>query len=326
VRLSTVKSNIHSRQCVGFEAMADAKAAADAAKANEAAADDLLRLLCEKLAEKRMRASDLFRKIDTSGDGSLEASELREGFAEMGFRPSDEEFKLLMPRFDKDGGGDVSLREFDRAIKDAEKLGPRKKKEAIVEVIPKKKQGLTAEDKEEFRQIFCLFKQLCRAETDEDGNELPMTDFDESGTISIDEMEQLLETVGMKVSPEELQIMIAEIDKDGDGQINFQEFCDKMSTKVQVPYEPEDIGKAFKAFSHKAPDGLIRVEDLRNALTTYMHKDLTPADVEDLLRYYKDCYVKVPGSDGEFFNYQDYIEIMTPLGQQGSGGGDAEGS
>lgn len=55
----------------------------------EALADELLQLLIEKLASKKMRASDLFRKIDTSGDGSLEADELRSGFAELGFTTTD---------------------------------------------------------------------------------------------------------------------------------------------------------------------------------------------------------------------------------------------
>lgn len=220
-----------------------------------------------------------------------------------------------MPRFDKDGGGDVSLREFERAIKAAEKLGPRKKTgDGMVEVAEtkKKKQGLSIEDKEEFRQIFCLFKQLCRQELDADGNEMPLVEWDDSGSISVDELEQLLETVGMKISPEELKQMIGELDQNNDGEINFQEFYDKMSSRVQVPYTPDDIEKAFKAFSRTAPEGMIRVDHLKDALSTYMHKELTKGEIEELLYYYRDCFVKLPGQTHEFFNYQDYIEIMMP--------------
>jgi calmodulin len=284
-------------------------------------ADDILRDIVAKLAEKKMRASDLFRKIDASGDGSLEADELKAGFRDLGFTLSDEEFAVIMPRFDKDGGGDVSLREFERAIKAAEKLGPKKREETKEVVKPKKKQGLTDEDREEFRQIFCLFKQLCRQEVDEDGNEMPLItpDVNDNDGIKVHELEQLLETVGMRTSPQEFQAMVLAVDKNGDGEINFEEFCDQMAKRVQVPHHPDEIGAAFQAFARKAPEGLIRVQDLRNALTTYMHKELSPAEVEELLSYYKDSFVRVPDSDHEYFNYQDYIELMAP---DASGEGD----
>merc|ERR1719258_385786 len=100
-------------------------------------------------------------RVDKDGDGSLDADELRAGLADMGFKATDAEFSVIMARVDKDGGGDVSLKEFDRAIKAAEKL-PKKKVEEVV--VQKKKQGITAEDREEFRQIFCLFKQLTKKE------------------------------------------------------------------------------------------------------------------------------------------------------------------
>jgi len=272
--------------------------------------DDVMRSLVEKLAAKKMRATDLFRKIDASGDGSLDADELRNGLAEMGFNCSDNEFAVIMARVDKDGGGDVSLKEFDRAIKAAEKLPPKKKEEAAA---PKKKQGITAEDREEFRQIFCLFKQLCRKEVNELNGREELVPMDNSGTISVDELEQLLEGVGMKLNPEDIHNMIADLDKDKNGDIDFEEFCDALSKEIQVDHEPEEISKCFQAFARHAPEGYIRVQDLRNALQTYMHKDLTASDVEELLSHYQDCFVKLPGLEADYFNYQDYIDLMSPL-------------
>lgn len=283
-------------------------------------ADDLLLRLIEVLAQKKMRASDLFRKIDTSGDGSLEADELQEGFAQLGFETTDAEFAMIMPRFDKDGGGDVSLREFERAIKAAEKLPPRKKVDEVKEEVkPKKKQGLSSEDKEEFRQIFCLFKQLCRQELDEEGNQMPLVEWDDSGSISVDELEQLLETVGMKMSPDELKIMIGELDQNGDGEISFQEFYDKMSSRVQVAHNPADIERSFKAFAKNAPDGYIRSDHLKEALKTYLHKERSSAEIDELLYYYRDCFVKLPGQKHDYFYYQDYIDIMMPIGAAAEG-------
>mmetsp|Transcript_5535 Transcript_5535/g.7826 ORF Transcript_5535/g.7826 Transcript_5535/m.7826 type:complete len:286 (+) Transcript_5535:69-926(+) len=273
-------------------------------------ADDILRNLVLLLKKKRMRASDLFKKIDASGDGSLEGPELREGLKNLGLETTDDEFEVVMARIDKDGGGDVSLKEFDRALKAAEKLPPKKKEEA-----PKKKQGLTDEDREEFRQIFCLFKQLCRQRASEAANDdsVELIQWDDGGSIQVDELETLLETVGLHIEQRDVEQMIAEIDLDGNGEIDFQEFCTTMTKKIQVEYEPEEIRKSFKSFARNAPDGLIKVHDLREALKTYMHKDMIDSEVDALLLHYKDSFFTPAGSDQEYFNYQDYIDLMSPL-------------
>merc|ERR1719331_2464990 len=117
----------------------------------------------------------------------------------------------------------------------------------------------------------------------------------------------------MKLRQDDVANMIESLDKDHNGEIDFQEFCDAMSKEIQVDQEPEEITKCFKAFARQAPDGYIRVEDLRNALTTYMHKDLSMSDVNDLLQHYQDCFVTLPGFETQFFNYQDYIDLMSPL-------------
>lgn len=283
--------------------------------------DDVMRTLVEKLNGKKMRATDLFKKIDTSGDGSLDADELRQGIVDIGLKLTDAEFAVVMARVDKDGGGDVSLKEFDRAIKAAEKLPPKK----VEEIVVQKKQGITAEDQEEFRQIFCLFKQLTKKEISEDGVE-HLVPTDPTGTISVDELEQLLEGVGMKLRQDDIQNMIKDLDKDGDGNIDFEEFCNAMAKEIQVDHEPEEIQKCFKAFAHHSPEGYIRVEDLRNALTTYMHKDLSLNDVNELLQHYTDCFVRLPGHDCEFFNYQDYIDLMSPLADRSADTKDGAGS
>merc|ERR1719262_372509 len=238
----------------------------------------------------------------------------------MGFKCSDSEFSVIMGRVDKDGGGDVSLKEFDRAIKTAEKLLKEPKKKVEEYVAPKKKQGITAEDREEFRQIFCLFKQLTKKEVGEDGVE-QLVPMDGTGTISVDELEQLLEGVGMKLRQDDIHNMISDLDKDGNGDIDFEEFCSAMAKEIQVDHEPEEITKCFKAFARQSPEGYIRVEDLRNALTTYMHKELSLSDVNELLQHYQDCFVRLPGHECEFFNYQDYIDLMSPLAELSAGDG-----
>jgi len=40
------------------------------------------------------------------------------------------------------------------------------------------------------------------------------------------------------------------------------------SFDLRIDYEPEDVSAAFKAFARNAPEGMIRVHDLREALRT----------------------------------------------------------
>lgn len=49
-----------------------------------------------------------------------------------------------------------------------------------------------------------------------------MIDRDGGGTITVEEMGLLIETLGIKASPEEIKQLVAEIDKDKNGEIDFQ--------------------------------------------------------------------------------------------------------
>merc|ERR1712010_57764 len=88
--------------------------------------------------------------------------------------------------------------------------------------------GLSEEELSEFREIFNL------------------VDSDGSGEISREELGELISTLGLKASQEELDRMIDEIDKDGDGTIDFNEFCSVMSHRVSQTYTPEEVKHAFK--------------------------------------------------------------------------------
>lgn len=67
------------------------------------------------------------------------------------------------------------------------------------------KRALTETEVQEFREIFSL--------VDKDGG----------GSISKSELGELLETLGVKASPEELDAMLREVDTDGSGEIDFEE-------------------------------------------------------------------------------------------------------
>ena len=90
---------------------------------------------------------------------------------------------------------------------------------------------LSAEELQEFRELFDL------------------VDLDHGGSISPDELGSLMETLGLKPNQDELDEMIREIDEDGNGEIEFDEFVQVMSRKVQPTFTQEQVKQAFKVFA-----------------------------------------------------------------------------
>ncbi|CAK9059443.1 unnamed protein product, partial [Durusdinium trenchii] len=112
----------------------------------------------------------------------------------------------------------------------------------------KKHPNLSDEDLQEFQEIFNL------------------VDTDRGGSIGTEELARLMDTLGIRTSPEELKLMVSEIDENGNGEIDFEEFVQVMCRKVNTDYTADEVRKAFKVFSGNAPDGCIRVKDLEQAL------------------------------------------------------------
>merc|ERR1711998_714965 len=145
---------------------------------------------------------------------------------------------------------------------------------------------LTAEELAEFREIFNL------------------VDLDKGGTISKDELKQLMHTLGLRPSQEELNAMVDEIDADGNGEIDFDEFVTVMSRKVNTSYTPAQVKAAFKVFEKYCPSGFVTMAALEQALTTYGSEKLSLSDAQELLSQIE------PDENGQI-NYVEFVNMMT---------------
>lgn len=124
-------------------------------------------------------------------------------------------------------------------------------------------QDLSEEKIREFREAFALF------------------DRDSDGTITVSELGQVMRSLDQEPSEDALRQMIAEIDADGNGSIDFAEFLTLMARKMKHSEGQDEIREAFKVFD-KDGSGKISSEELRTVLDQLGEK-LTQEEVSALL-------------------------------------------
>merc|ERR1712106_1314136 len=112
---------------------------------------------------------------------------------------------------------------------------------------------LTEEQTAEFREAFALF--------DKDGD----------GTISTKELGTVMNSLGQKPTAAELETMINEVDIDGNGEIDFDEFLTMMAKKLKETDLEEDIREAFRVFDNKN-SGTISTQELRHIMSNLGEK------------------------------------------------------
>ena len=144
---------------------------------------------------------------------------------------------------------------------------------------------LSPEEVAEFREIFNL--------VDRDGG----------GSISAAELGELMDTLGIDASPEEVEAMIMEIDEDGNGDIDFEEFVAVMSRKVSATYTSDQVKSAFRVFESNTPSGHVRAETLIRALQTYGKEKLTHEQAHELVS-------QLEVDNNGLINYAEYVSMM----------------
>ena len=131
---------------------------------------------------------DSFNAADTDGNGSLSHEELRELLRSLGLQMVDDEnLNKWINDIDGNNDGEIQMDEFQLIFQ---------------------KMKLSSN---------CSFDKLLRETFD-------MYDADGSGDIDQSELKTLMAQLGFDLSDEELSNMVAEVDVDGNGEIDFDEF------------------------------------------------------------------------------------------------------
>ena len=87
-------------------------------------------------------------------------------------------------------------------------------------------------------------------------------DYDGGGSIDPKELKENINALGIEAKAEAVWHMIAEIDTDGSGQLEFDEFFEMMTTRPSENESREEIHKVFVTFDANRT-GYIALKDLR---------------------------------------------------------------
>merc|ERR1711957_577949 len=144
--------------------------------------------------------------------------------------------------------------------------------------------GLSVDEVEEMKEAFDLF------------------DNDNSGAISVNELTSAMQALGFDVKHAVVFNMVADLDADGSGEIEFGEFLDVMCAKISDKNTMDEIDRVFKLFD-KDRNGTLEADDLSRVLKE-LGEEIPEEDVREIIQR--------ADLDGDgVVNLQDFYNVLT---------------
>jgi len=135
-----------------------------------------------------------------------------------------------------------------------------------------------AEEKEKL-----LTDQLSEQQVKELKEAFSIFDKNGDGGISIGELRIFLETLGQKPTDREVAALMKEVDSNGNGEIDFDEFLQMMVRLLKPEDKEEEVSKIFSVFDPKGR-GYIKEDDLVAAFTTLGDDAMPFKDVREIIK------------------------------------------
>jgi Ca2+-binding EF-hand superfamily protein len=120
-----------------------------------------------------------------------------------------------------------------------------------------------------------------------------------------------MRALGFEPKKEEIKKMISDIDKDGSGTIDYQEFLEMMTTKMSEKDSREEILKAFRLFDDEEK-GKISFRNLKR-VAKELGETMTDEELHEMIEEAD------RDGDGEI-NEEEFLRIMKKTSEWGDGG------
>ncbi|PIO75107.1 EF hand [Teladorsagia circumcincta] len=183
----------------------------------DAVADALEQLTADQIEQFRK----YFNMFDKENKGYIRATQVGQILRTMGQAFEERDLKQLIKEFDTDGSGEIEFEEFAAMV-------------ANFVVNSEDNEGLEEELREAFRLYdkqlqFSLHRMKLRYQKLRNYLHCCSDSTPGNGYINVSDLRDILRALDENVSEEELDEMIAEIDTDGSGTVDFDEFMEMMS-------------------------------------------------------------------------------------------------
>ena len=121
------------------------------------------------------------------------------------------------------------------------------------------------------------------------------------GSITLSELRDVMKSLISNPTEAELRDMINEVDTDGNGTVDFNEFCAMMEKKKEKSHLQDELKNAFLAFD-KDGDGFISPDELRDVMKA-LKIDLTDKEHDAIID------AADSDSDGQL-SYEEFATMM----------------
>lgn len=110
-----------------------------------------------------------------------------------------------------------------------------------------------------------------------------------------------MRSLGQNPTETHLQEMVAEVDQDGSGTIDFSEFLALMARKMKDVDTEQEVKEAFAVFD-KNNDGKISADELRVVMSKLGEK-LSEEEIDEMIRE--------ADLDGDgFIDYEEFVKLL----------------
>ena len=147
------------------------------------------------------------------------------------------------------------------------------------------KNSLTEDEVLEIREAFDLF------------------DTDKSGEIDVNELKQALMNLGIDTKNQTLQNMLSDIDKNGNANIDFDEFIEMMTAKMSDKDTREDLEKVFELFIGDDNTDKIDIRHLKRVCKE-LNENMSDEELNEMI-------VRADSDRDGKVTFEDFYAIMT---------------
>ena len=140
-----------------------------------------------------------------------------------------------------------------------------------------------SQDKENYKKIFEMY------------------DSNKDGNVNSLELANILKAIDINASDEEIKDIIAEMDLEGNGEINFENFVSIVKRREKDVDNEEEVLNAFKLFD-KEGNGLININELKHIMLT-VGNNISETELNDLLK-------EADTDNDGYINYEEFIRSL----------------